>query len=152
VKIGTPGDIVSFYHGAVSTAAIGLAPPAAPRAPDVVHAKFRPDPAFDRRSGLFRHGSGAARIPNVELLEVAGTPLSTIAFGMEVTLRVHVEFYEDVPVSTLGFLVRDKNGVDVVGTNTNEEGRPIPPRRAGTTLVIDFRQSFPLQPGPYSVS
>src|SRR5262249_16883750 len=80
VKIGPPGDIVSFSHGAVSTAAIGLAPPAAPRAPDVVHAKFRPDPAFDRRSGLFRHGSGAARIRNVELLDAAETLLSTIAF------------------------------------------------------------------------
>src|SRR5262249_40540332 len=68
VKAGTPGDIVSLYHGEISTAATGQAARAAPRPPDVVHPKFRPDPAFDRRSGLFRHGSGAARIRNVELL------------------------------------------------------------------------------------
>ncbi len=152
VKVGTPGEIVSFYHGDVSTAATASAPRVAPRPPNVVHPKFRPDPAFDQRSGLFRHGSGGARIRNVELLDSDENAVAIIAFGMEVTLRVHVEFYEDVPVSILGFFIRDKNGVDLVGTNTNEEGTPLPPRRAGETLVVDFRQSLPLQPGPYSVS
>jgi len=152
LRRGTPAEIVSLYHGEVSTAAVGDAPRPAPRAPDVVHPTFRPDPAFDRRAGLFRHGSGGARIRNVELLDAGGGALGSVAFGMEVTLRVHLEFYEDVPVSTLGFIVRDKTGVDLVGTNTNEEGRPLPPRPAGSTLVVDFTQRLPLQPGPYSVS
>lgn len=152
VRVGAPAEIVSLYHGDVSSLAIGRERRIVPRAPHVVHPKYRPDPGFDRRSGLFRHGSGAARIRNVELLDVDENPLSTIVFNMGVVLRVHVEFYEDVPASIVGFFFRDRNGTDLVGTNTNEEGRPLPSRRAGETLIVDFKQHLPLQPGPYSVS
>jgi ABC-type polysaccharide/polyol phosphate transport system ATPase subunit len=152
VRVGSPAEIVNYYHGDVSTAAVGRSSSAVPAAPRRPHARFRPDPGFDRRAGLFRHGSGAARIRNVELLDAADQPVTLVPFGSEVTLRVHVEFYEDVPFSILGFYFRDKNGVDLVGTNTNEEGQPLPARRAGDTLVVDFRQPVPLQPGPYSVS
>jgi ABC-type polysaccharide/polyol phosphate transport system ATPase subunit len=152
VRVGHPADIVNYYHGDVSTAAVGRNASPSPPATRPAHALFKPDPDFDRRTGLFRHGSGAARIRNVELLAADDRPVSIVPFGSQVTLRVHVEFLEDVPFSILGFYFRDKTGVDLVGTNTNEEGRPLPPRRAGETLVVDFRQAVPLQPGPYSVS
>jgi hypothetical protein len=72
--------------------------------------------------------------------------------GTEVTLRIHLSFHDDVPTSFLGFIVRDKHGVDLIGTNNDVEGRPIPPRRSGDTLVVDFRQRLPLQPDTYSVT
>jgi len=115
-------------------------------------AKFLADPEFDRRASLFRYGTGAAQIKNVELLGPGGRRLVVLNFGTEVTVRIHAAFYEDVPISILGFLVRDKNGVDVIGTNTYEEGRVLPPRRSGDALVVDFQQHLPLQPGTYSVS
>ena len=67
-------------------------------------------------------------------------------------LRVHVEFYEAAPAAVLGFTLRDKNGIDVVGTNTSEEGIRLPPRQPGQTMVVDFRQRLPLMPGSYSVA
>ncbi len=152
VRVGHPADIVNYYHGDVSAAAVGQRSNATPPPSRPAHALFKPDPGFDRRTGLFRHGSGAARIRNVELLDADGRPVAIVPFGSEVTLRVHVEFLEDVPFSILGFYFRDKTGVDLVGSNTNEEGHPLPPRRAGDALVVDFRQQVPLQPGPYSVS
>jgi ABC-type polysaccharide/polyol phosphate transport system ATPase subunit len=107
---------------------------------------------FDERIGLFRHGSGGARIRDVELLDKDGRPVTSVDFDEEVTLRVHVQYHKHAPFSILGFSIRDKTGTDIVGTNTHEENVPLPPRRRGDTVVVDFRQRLPLAPGTYSVS
>jgi lipopolysaccharide transport system ATP-binding protein len=113
---------------------------------------FRPDPGFDQRVALFRHGTGTARIRNVELLDDAGQALAAVDFNQEVILRVHVEFYEAAPFCILGYVIRDTAGIDLLGTNTYEENAPIPPRKAGETAVVDYRHRLPLIRGTYSVT
>ncbi len=155
-----PDTVVNLYHARIADMEWrrdrGTAEPAGARqaVPSAAAAAaYRPDPEFDRRVGLFRHGTGGARIRNVELLPSGGGPsASSVAFNDEVILRIHVEFCEDAPFSILGFSFRDKNGIDVVGTNTYEEGVGLPPRSRGQTLVVDFRQCLPLMPGSYSVT
>ena len=113
---------------------------------------FNAEPGFDEQVRLFRHGTGAARIRRVELIDTQGRRVTTVEFNEEVILRVHVEFYEESPFSILGFSLRDKTGTDIVGTNTCEENITLPSRRAGDTLVVDFHQRVPLVQGTYSVS
>jgi ABC-type polysaccharide/polyol phosphate transport system ATPase subunit len=148
-----PAAIANLYHA--KTSAAERAQPA-PRVASASAAgggvRFHASPDFDERVKLFRHGTGAARIRQVELIDAEHRQASTVEFAEEVTLRVHVEYYEDAPFSILGFGVRDKAGIDIIGTNTHEENVPLPPRRAGETTVVDFRQRLPLQPGSYSVS
>jgi lipopolysaccharide transport system ATP-binding protein len=149
-----PATIANIYHartadsgdgaGAVRRSLTGLA-----GAPAVT---FHAQPGFDERVRLFRHGTGAALIRDVELLDRHGQPVSSVEFDEEVTLRVHVEYREDAAFSILGFSIRDKTGTDIVGTNTHEENVPLPPRHAGDTVVVDFRQRLPLAKGTYSVS
>jgi homopolymeric O-antigen transport system ATP-binding protein len=150
VKVGEPADVVNLYHAHVAEAERASAEKGATAGDAAIG--FAADVEFSRRAGLFRHGTGAARIRTVELLDARGRRVTAVAFGGEATLRVHAEFHEDVPVSILGFLVRDRNGIDVVGTNTYEEGATIPPRRPGDCLVVDFQLELPLQPGSYSVT
>ena len=114
--------------------------------------RFEADPAFEERMRLFRHGTGAARIRQVELLDEKGHRTTTVAFNQSVILRVHVEYLEDAPFSILGFGFRDKGGTDIVGTNTYEERVGLPPRLAGETLVVDFRLRLPIVRGTYTVS
>ena len=40
----------------------------------------------------------------------------------------------------------------MLGTNTYEEHIPVPPRKAGDTLVVDFKQQLAIRPGHYSVT
>jgi ABC-type polysaccharide/polyol phosphate transport system ATPase subunit len=152
---GTPGEIAQLYHAHVAGLEARRREPAAP--PSLAAAAGRPavfrvDPAFDQRVGLFRHGTGTARIRNVEALDEAGHPIAAAEFDQPVTLRVHLEFHAEAPTSILGYYLRDKSGIDMVGTNTYDEGVPMPARRAGDTLVVDFRQRWPLMAGSYSVT
>jgi homopolymeric O-antigen transport system ATP-binding protein len=149
-----PATIANIYHA--KTANMEAAANAAGRR----HADgdaggavaFRAEPGFDERVRLFRHGTGAARIRQVELLDPQGRPVSSVEFDDEVVLRVHVQYYEDAAFSILGFSIRDQTGTDIVGSNTHEENVPLPPRLAGDTVVVDFRQRLPLVKGTYSVS
>lgn len=155
MKAGDPDEVVNLYHAhvaSIESKGLQTTVTAESASNEGRPAKFLADPEFDRRASLFRHGTGAARIKNVELLDPDGRRLVVVDFGMDVTLRIHAAFYEDVPISILGFFVRDKNGVDVIGTNTYEEGKVLPSGRPGDALVVDFRQHLPLQPGTYSVT
>ena len=149
-----PATIANIYHARTATLE------AATIAPRVVRANghgpasvaFQAEPGFDERVRLFRHGTGAAQIRSVELIDAQGRSVNAVEFGDEVILRVHVQYNEDAPFSILGFSIRDKTGTDIVGTNTHEENVPLPPRRKGDTVVVDFRQRLPLAKGTYSVT
>jgi ABC-type polysaccharide/polyol phosphate transport system ATPase subunit len=155
--IGDAEQVTSQYHAHVAMLESRRADPPGPingdrPAASAARVPFRRDAGFESRANLFRHGSGQARVRNVELLDSLERPVSTAAFDEELLLRVHVEFLEDVDYSILGFFFRDRTGTDLVGTNTHEEGEELPPRRAGETLVVDFRQRVPLAHGTYSVT
>jgi lipopolysaccharide transport system ATP-binding protein len=157
VSVGDAQQVTSEYHAHVAMLESSRAdlsrPVVAERtAPTAQRVRFTPDPAFESRASLFRHGSGEARVRNVELLDGRERPVSTAAFDEEVVLRVHVEFIEDVEYCIVGFFFRDRTGTDLVGTNSHEEGKRLPSRRAGETLVVDFRQRVPLGRGTYSVT
>ena len=147
-----PATIANIYHARISGVELahsvrGL------RADSIDGAvKFHAGADFEERVQLFRHGTGAARIRDVELLDVQGRPVKVVEFDEEVILRVHVEYLQDATVSILGFSIRDKTGSDIVGTNTHEEDVPLPPRKAGDKVVVDFRQRLPLAKGTYSVT
>ena len=155
VAEGDPAEMASLYFARTSVAiARAQAPdgPAPTIAPDGDDVRFQPDAGFDARVRVFRHGTGAAQIRRLELLDASGSPTSVVAFNEDVMLRVHAEYLADVPASIIGFGFRDVTGTEVIGTNTHEEGAELPARTAGTTLVVDFRFRLPLKPGTYSIS
>jgi ABC-type polysaccharide/polyol phosphate transport system ATPase subunit len=159
--IGEPAEIASLYHAHVARlegrqgprlAPAAASAPAEPAAGAGGGGAFRPDAGFERRAGIFRHGTGAARIRTVEVLDEAERPLTGVAFDQAVVLRIHLEFLEEAPTWILGYFVRDRGGIDVLGTNTYEEQTVVPARKAGDTAVVDFRQRWPLIAGSYSVT
>lgn len=152
---GSPAEIASLYF-AKSSAEIARAQ--APDQPALALAgggrtvAAGPAPDLEAQPHVFRHGTGAAKIQRVELLDAAGASTSLVEFDQEVTLRVHVEYFEDVPTSIVGFGVRDRTGTDILGTNTHEEHVTLPARRKGETIAVGFRLRLPLVSGTYSVS
>ncbi len=167
VKVSDPDEVVNFYLAYVAereasrsgqpyrqSAGPGLVPSESSSMTEPAGGPplFRADPHFEQRAHLFRHGTGEARIRNVEIFDEAGRAVVAVSFGQQVCIRVHMEFLAGVPDPILGFLLRDRHGVDVVGINTWAENRPLGPRKAGERLVVDFVTSLSIRPGSYSVS
>ena len=152
---GSPAQMASLYFARSSVEiaeaqAPGQPQPAIEAGPQPV--TFQADPGFEAHVRMFRHGTGTAKIRRVELLGTDDTPTALVEFDHEATLRVHVEYCEDAPTTMVGFGLRDRTGTDIIGTNTYEEQVTLPARRAGDTVVVDFRLRLPLVAGTYSVS
>ncbi|MFN6472029.1 MAG: ABC transporter ATP-binding protein [Nostoc sp. SerVER01] len=102
-----------------------------------------------------RRGSGKARIESVKILnqlgEYAGeTPI--FAFNEEVTLVVNLKVYFLLKSCIVGFYVCDKNGNEVIGSNTLEENIKIGKLESGEEIEIKFKFNLPLRPSSYSLT
>ncbi|MEH2380963.1 MAG: ABC transporter ATP-binding protein [Nostoc sp.] len=102
-----------------------------------------------------RRGSGKARIESVKILnqldEYAGeTPI--FAFNEEVTLVVNLKVYSVIKSCIIGFHVCDKNGNEVIGSNTLEENIKIDKLDPGEEIEIKFKFNLPLRPSSYSLT
>ena len=114
--------------------------------------RFAASDEFLARVAATRFGDGGARIVNVELLNLAGEPIYYVDFDEEILLDIHLEFHCAVSRIVVGYLIRNQNGLDVLGTNTFTEGVPIADVLPGERLVLRARLRLPLHPGGYTVS
>jgi lipopolysaccharide transport system ATP-binding protein len=102
--------------------------------------------------GSFRHGDGTSEIMAVEILNRAGAPVTSIASGEPVTVRVRSRFHAPVSDPMVGILVRTRIGMDVYGTNTRVERMALGDFQAGDELEIDFHLECWLTPQQYTLT
>jgi hypothetical protein len=97
-----------------------------------------------------RYGNGKARILGIGIYGIEGDPLSMVPQGGRLCLRISVEFQDDVQNPNVGFMMRNRLGEDVTGTNVMFEGECLPPARPGDRVSVDFVMDLPfLQAGFY---
>lgn len=97
-------------------------------------------------------GTGEASVEEIALLNADGQAVEFVDVGEPVTLRVGVRAHADIPRLVLGYMIKDRLGQPVFGTNTHHTGQEIECLRAGQ--AVEFRIGFPMNfgPGSYSVS
>lgn len=99
-----------------------------------------------------RSGSGEAQVSDIAILDQAGREKDTVSVGEEVTLRIRVTANADVPRLVLGYMIKDRLGREVFGTNTHHTEQPLENLSAGETVDFNVRFTASLGPGTYSVS
>ncbi|MBP1475461.1 ABC transporter ATP-binding protein [Frateuria sp. MAH-13] len=97
-------------------------------------------------------GTGEARVEDVVLLNTQGEPVEFVDVGQPVTLRIRVAAHADIPRLVLGYMIKDRLGQAVFGTNTHHTHQELEEVRPGQR--IEFRINFPMNfgPGSYSIS
>jgi lipopolysaccharide transport system ATP-binding protein len=120
-------------------------------------------PQYNRKSELTsvikleqtRRGNRKALIEDVKLFNQCGEEAEQspiFGFNEQVKLIVQVQVYQELQGCILGFFVCDKNGNELIGSNTIEENQPIGKLAAGTNLQIEFTFKLPLRPSSYSLT
>ncbi|MBP0049720.1 ABC transporter ATP-binding protein [Marinobacterium sp. AK62] len=99
-----------------------------------------------------RSGNGAASILKVQLLGAKGEPVENVKVGQEVSMRVQVRVDRPLPELVVGFLIKDRLGQPVFGTNTHHLGKSLTELPAGRTLAFQFNFCACLGAGHYAVS
>jgi lipopolysaccharide transport system ATP-binding protein len=111
-----------------------------------------PDQEF---GGMFRRGSGKAKIEDVQLFDNSGlriTKSPVIEFNQEVILSIRAKVYESLKGCIFGFFICDKNGTEIIGTNTHEEDIKIEQLEQNEELEAKFKFKLPLRPNSYSLT
>jgi hypothetical protein len=91
-----------------------------------------------------RFGNGKARIAGIGVYGKDGQPAAAVVQGDRICVRISVEFQDDVAHPNIGFMLRNRLGEDVTGTNVMFEGERLSAARPGDRLSVDFMMDLPL--------
>lgn len=100
-----------------------------------------------------RSGTGQARVAALKLLDSeSGQEVALATVGQKLRLFLEADVTADLPNLVLGFMLRDKQGHVVWGSNTWHSNQIQRDVRAGEHVVFTLDFTCSLGPGSYSVS
>jgi len=135
-KQGTPEEVMDYYNALI-----------AERENSTVEQTVTAEGRVQTSSG-----SGAATVTDITLENADGAALEMVNVGSAVTLVVQVRVRDDLPRLVLGYMIKDRLGQPIYGTNTHHMQQPLENVRAGETIEYRFRFPLNLGPGSYSVT
>ena len=97
-------------------------------------------------------GTGEAVIDAVQLRDAQGRAIEHVGVGEPVELLVLVRTLEPIERLVMGYMIRDRLGQPVFGTNTHYTGQAV--ERVPGGVLLQYRVCFPMNlgAGTYSVS
>ncbi|CAN5427680.1 hypothetical protein BH09SUM1_BH09SUM1_04200 [soil metagenome] len=103
-------------------------------------------------SSVKRHGTFHALISKLEVLDERGAPAEFFMPDDTMILRARIDFLIDAPNPAVGFLIKDRLGLDLFGTNTVLQKLSLDGMKAGEFAEVEFRVPLRLGYGEYSVT
>jgi lipopolysaccharide transport system ATP-binding protein len=136
IQDGPPQEVIDFYSALI-----------AEKENSTVEVRRLEDGSVQTASG-----TGEARIAELSLHNALGQPAEYVAVGEQVTLAIKIRVNETVPKLVVGYMIRDRLGRPVFGTNTHHLDCALQHPRAGEEVEYRFRFPVGLGIGSYSVS
>jgi ABC-type polysaccharide/polyol phosphate transport system, ATPase component len=136
IKDGPPEEVMDYYNAII-----------AQKENATVEVRTLADGGVQTRSG-----SGKASIQSVALYNSDGAPIEYVSVGQNVSLEIKVDINASLPELVVGYVIKDRLGQDVYGTNTHHLGCVRTDLAAGTQLAYKFRFPANLGVGSYSVA
>lgn len=139
IKDGPPDEVVDYYNAFLSK-------------------KEHKNLKIEQRrhdSGwvMTKSGTGEAVIESIELLDVSSkSQVNVLAVGQNVELKLNVSVHADIACLILGFMIRNKEGHLVWGSNTWHMRQIQENLISGETVIFSLPFTCTLGPGSYSIS
>ncbi len=147
--IGKPTDVLNRYQKLIMAReeAYEAGAPAAEEDQSIAAADEGVSRAY-----VYRHGDGSAQILRAELLNATHHPIELVESGEPVLLRLRVRFNGAVEAPVCGFLLRNRHGIHLYGTNTELQPADFGPVEPGQVVEVIFAFNCWLAPDTYSVT
>lgn len=97
-------------------------------------------------------GSGEAQIGKVELLNSKSEVAEQFEVGEKIVIKINVEIYHKLENLVLGFLIKDRLGQSMFGTNTYHTQQVIDKVSAGQRIQFNIEIGLNLGVGDYSLA
>jgi len=97
-------------------------------------------------------GTGEAVLEHSALLDEQNKPLEVVAIGQPVILQIQCRAKEPIPSLTVGFMIKDRTGQAVFGTNTHHLKHSIEHLHVGECITLRFHFDANFGEGSYSMA
>ena len=97
-------------------------------------------------------GTGEAVVDEVVLLNERDEPLEVVNVGQMVKLKITVKTIADIPELVLGYMIKDRLGQVIFGTNTHHLNRKLLAVKSNERIVYTFEFAANLGEGTYSIA
>ena len=97
-------------------------------------------------------GTGEAKVKQVTLLDEQGVAVRNVLVGQMVTMKVELDILEDLPELVVGYMIKDRIGQTIFGTNTHHLKQPLLALTKGQAVEIKATFAANLGAGSYNVS
>lgn len=97
-------------------------------------------------------GTGEATLTSIQLLNSEKMPIEFVDVGESVELVVRVQVNTDIPQLVLGYLIKDRLGQSIFGTNTWHTRQVLLAAKAGSAIEYRIAFAMNLGPGSYSIA
>ncbi len=156
IAMGTTEEVVEAYYGAGVKTTKSTQTPQVEESPKstsgFVFDSLVGQNEFVARAAFHRLQNGMAELLNVQLIDENGSKLAIVDFGQTVVLRTVFKGNLDLSLIGLGYHIRDRNGLDIIYTDTNIERCNIRNLCQGEIVIIDWEFKVCLQEGNYTVA
>ncbi|MDQ5844631.1 MAG: ABC transporter ATP-binding protein [Acidobacteriota bacterium] len=148
---GKPADVLNRYQELIMAreAAYEAVTPPGDEASHVEEPLLEDDAPLEYS---YRHGDGTAEILRVDLLNASGRRVQLVETGEHLVLRVRILFYADVEDPVCGFLIRNRHGIHLYGTNTELQAIELGPVARGEIVEVTFAFDCWAAPDSYSIT
>lgn len=136
IKDGSPEEVMDFYNALIADKENS----------NIVVTKL------DGGRTQTSSGTGQACVESIALRDENGKAADTFNVGQAVRLHVGIRINGYLPELAMGYMIKDRLGQTIFGTNTHHLDLPLHHLQVDEKLALDF--SFPLNvgPGAYSIS
>lgn len=97
-------------------------------------------------------GTREITLTDIALLDDQDKPLRIVKVGQRVSLCVFVKAQTYVPELVIGYMIKDRLGMPIFGTNTYHLKHPLSDICKGEKIQLSFRFLASLGPGSYSIA
>ena len=150
---GSPPDVLSRYQKIIMAREEEYEAAAPEPMPELAEAEPPIEEVGDASlRPVFRHGDGSAEVLSAELLNAADQRIEMVESGEPVAVRFRIRFENDVEDPVFGFLIRNRHGIHIYGTNTDLQALHFGAVGPGEIFEITFRFECWLAPDSYSIT
>lgn len=136
IKDGDPEQVMDFYNAII-----------AEKENSTVQVHTLEDGSVQTRSG-----SGEASIESLALYNTEGLPIEFVSVGQAVELRIKLKTHDVIPELVVGYMIKDRLGQPIYGTNTHHLEYKCSNPPAGSLLEYRFKFDANIGVGSYSIA
>lgn len=136
IKDGKPEEVMDFYNALI-----------AEKENSTIKQVVREDGKVETVSG-----TGEARVEDIGIYNHKNEKIEYIAVGEDITLKVNIRIYKDIPKLVVGYMIKDRLGQPIFGTNTYHYNSVIENSKKGDVFNVMFSFPMNLGVGSYSIA